>query len=328
MKNLKLYLAIFAMLRIATLSAQDEPINVWIPWTCQDGSELGPMPVGDRTSVIQFDTPWSQGNWLVQYSVPTMFGMTWVYWRTVGPGRHTIDFQYENPQVPGFIYQNSFPTALLFTDSAGNTLVSSMIVVTTEPAPTVENVAAVSGDQIEVLVSTPPVNGGYWGQVETCFEYPTLAIVSGSTPDGTVVFQDTIVCPPGAPTNALLSYEYEGAETVICFSTKMVRLVSQENADLQYQITTSNSSCVTVGELSTGVDMLFGEKVLVKAFPNPFTESLTITASPFAKWRITNHLGQEVMSGFGNKTIDTSAFARGVYVLFTEDGQTIRIIKG
>lgn len=323
MKNLTTLLCLFSLLGAVNVSAQ---VNVWLPWACENGSNIGPMTTGARQASVNINTPWTEGTRTVHYSAPTLTTNQWVYVGELGPGIHRIDFRWSNPWVPENVYENNFPTMLRFVDGMGNTVTSTLIQVITEPEPVLQKVVATTGNEIQTEVYTLPVNGHFWGQIPTCEEYPTVIITRATTADGEMLLQDTIWCVPGEAVNENISLQYEGDLTEVCIWSVMKR-ISVGNGDIDYQITTSDTSCVVIGNIGTSV--VDDESVNQGAwgFPNPFNEKLTVRVYPGEQWKIITSAGQQVSTGIGPKTIDTSALSRGAYVLLTDGGNATKVIK-
>lgn len=328
MKNLKLYLAIFAMLRIATLSAQDEPINVWIPWTCQDGSQVGPVPNGHRSAAIQFDAPWGQGSRVAIYSIN---GGNPVFWQNITPGRHVFEVTDPNPNLT--VNTSAFTVALGFIDDVGSIAVTTPITISTEPAPnlTISSLQVGNTGEISWDISSETESGNGFGILTTCSDFEIVILVTGENTLGETIFEQELSCAAGQPTAQSMSWQYQGPSTEIRLTAKMQRVDTEAEAVFgPFTIVETQSEWIDVGDFSITTSVAnVSSKSSDACFPNPFEDHLFIkTRTGQGGWKISDATGRMVLMGSGDNNINTGEFAPGQYILTFDDGTAMRMIKG
>lgn len=80
--------------------------------------------------------------------------------------------------------------------------------------------------------------------------------------------------------------------------------------------------------ITTGVDEI--ESTVLSVFPNPFTDQLVVTAPNAGDYQLFTASGQLVQTGRlmpGENRLSFPGLTPGAYILHTEDGQTVRLVK-
>lgn len=311
MKNQLILLTLMVFLP-SFLSAQD-PVNVWAPWDCQNGTgaTYGPLPVGHRKVIMQFDTPYSEGVQYVYYSVPTANGTIWRAYGPVSAGRQMFAVEYLEEGI--WPPSNMFSTALAFVDGEGVSTVTTPLWCTVENAPSLT--LSVNSTEIAVEVL------GSWGIVSSCEEFTNVVTIEAEDPYNEVIWSQQIPYH----NEGMIVQIPEAFPSDVCLTATLKRLHTSGDPEFTYIVTTSNVYCT---ELTTGIASTSNSSV-VEPFPNPFDSHLTFFAE--GKWMIFDVSGKLVLQGNKsiklNTTISTEALAPGAYVIKTENSSKVIVKK-
>lgn len=307
------------------LKSQVTQADCWIPWTCNNGSTTGPVNIGDRRTIMRFEIePW-MGNRNVSYSIPTLSGTNWSSASNFDPGVQILDVTFDNPLTNTYSSE-TYLTALRLTTNT-DTIVSTVIQVTTEPAPSIMvTPITTSTNTVRVRVDSEMIMGNGWGSVVTCSDLLVFINVESITLTGDTLSRDTIWCSPGiAVHDTVAGFVHNGDETVVCVKATMKRLFPGYSPPIgPYVVATSTDTCIAVGDLATPTTET-GKKRIRSPYPNPFQDMLRIETN--GDWMILVIAdGRLVKSGHGTETVSTDDLSPGAY-LIRHDGESSIVIR-
>lgn len=158
------------------------------------------------------------------------------------------------------------------------------------------------------------------GYRETSIQVELIDCYTDSVYDSASVAQST-----STPNYYSLMLKYAGPPTDVKVRVKLIH--TEENVGGQFGpvisglVAQTASTCLSVGDLSTGTDMIEEKaKAIFQPFPIPFSEMLTLKgADPKAALTITDVAGHIVWTGSVpiDLTIDLSPLPSGAYVATT-----------
>ncbi|MEZ4114258.1 MAG: hypothetical protein R3B65_02330 [Candidatus Paceibacterota bacterium] len=234
---------VFAFSFCATF-AQTEPVNIWVPWSCENGSQVGPMSIGHRSVAIQFDAPWSQGTRMANYRIN---GGDPVFWQNIGPGRHIFEIADPNPDES--VNASTFKVAMDFVDDGSSSIVSTPINVTAEPAPDLI-ISSLQINDVGVLswdVFSENDFGGGFGTLATCSNFPIVIQITGENVFGETIFEQDLPCTAGQPTAQGMSWQYQGPATQIRLNATMQRVDTSTQSSFEpFTVVTTQSEWLSV----------------------------------------------------------------------------------
>lgn len=298
---------LFALLTLPAIVVAQDPINCWVPWSCNE--DYGPLPVGHHRAIMQFDSP--PGGHLVMYSITTAIGTSWDTLGLREFGRHILDLTYESPDPNDVGYSQSYTVALAFIDDGNEATVSSPLSFTTEPAPEISIDLSASAGVASCTVSTAPSGNLYFGEVYGCF--PITIDIVATDQAGTTLFEGPGDYVPGEPFSETITFPYGITTERICVTATMRRSSTSEPV-FDFMVT-NTQHCEDI-DITTSVVEADGTSVRAP-YPNPFTDRLVI---PAPTWHAFDLLGKSMISGSNSETIETTSWPTGTYVIRTSTG--------
>jgi len=323
---MKKFFLITVFLSLIFGHAQAQNVLSWSPWQCKDGQQKYFISIVPNHLRLKFDVQLQEeGQPLI---LKCLVNSVFHHSETVtASGERVVDFDSLNTGAPDYnvnlsLWQGGAQVSNVLS-------IGQMFPWAFAPVVSIDTQESEQGtlnwDVGLSNFSVPVGDAPYAG----CFEYKFLCVLEPTDQNSSEILRsDTIVLSSGSITPAQtigVFYEHEGPVTTVCLKVKLIRQSSHFETTV---VSVTEGGCMTAEEMdiTTGISDSDAEVGPLSAFPNPFTEQLTVRG--IGQYVIYQSDGKTLCEGnsSGLTVIQSSGWSKGTYYLHirTPNGEKVQ----